>query len=277
MITISAFADEIGPELKLQMDVCEANGIRCIDVRAIDDINVSKMTLDQVKQYTRQMADRGFGVPCVGSPLGKIRMDEDFGAHLDVLRHCCAVAHAFGTRLIRVFSFYASAGADVMNQRQAVMDRLAAMVKIAEMEDVVLMHENEKGIYGAKPAGVKDIFATIASKSLKGIFDPANYVEEGVAPYADGWAMGLNALTEYFHIKDKVPHAATCVPAGDGQGQIPQIFADLKKRDFSGFMTLEPHMAAAGQFAGFSGPDRFTKAVEGLKRELNKAGLAFKK
>lgn len=277
MITISAFADEIGPELKLQMDVCEANGVRCIDVRGIDNINVSKMTLEQVKQYKKQMADRGFAVPCVGSPLGKIRMDEDFGAHLDSLRHCCAVAHTFGTRLIRVFSFYASTSQDIMSQRQAVMDRLAAMVKIAEIEDVVLMHENEKGIYGAKPAGVKDIFATITSKNLKGIFDPANYVEEEIAPFEDGWNQGLAELTEYFHIKDKVPHAPTCVPAGEGRGQIPQIFADLKKRNFSGIMTLEPHMAAAGQFAGFSGPDRFTKAVEGLKRELTKAGLEFKK
>lgn len=277
MITISAFADEIGPELKMQMDVCEANGVKCIDVRGIDNTNVSKMTIEQVKAYKKQMDDRGFTVPCVGSPLGKIRMDEDFGGHLDVLKHCCAVARAFGTRLIRVFSFYASNGQDIMSQRQAVMDRLWAMIKIAEAQDVVLMHENEKAIYGAKPDGVKDIFATIKSPHLEGIFDPANFVEEEVAPCTDGWAKGLDAVTDYFHIKDKVPGAPTCVPAGEGHGQIPQILADLKKRDWSGVMTLEPHMAAAGQFAGFSGPDRFAKAVEGLKRELTKAGLAFKK
>jgi len=32
VITISAFADEIDPSLKTQMDACQANGIKCIDV-----------------------------------------------------------------------------------------------------------------------------------------------------------------------------------------------------------------------------------------------------
>ena len=47
MVTFSAFADEIAPDLKTQMEVCAANGVRCIDVRGIDDINVSKLTTEQ--------------------------------------------------------------------------------------------------------------------------------------------------------------------------------------------------------------------------------------
>ena len=66
MIKFSAFADEIGDDLQLQMDVCQANGVRCIDVRGIDGKNVSKMTLAEVAQYKTQMSDRGFSVPCVG-------------------------------------------------------------------------------------------------------------------------------------------------------------------------------------------------------------------
>ena len=219
MITFSAFADEIGAELKLQMDVCEANGVRCIDVRNIDDKNVSEMSLDEARQYHKQMDDRGFSVPCVGSPIGKIRIDEDFDAHLDLLKHCCDVAGEFGTRRIRVFSFYPSPGAKISDQRGEVMERLEAMVKVAESADAVLYHENESKIYGAKPEGVRDIFATIDSDRLKGIFDPANFVNEKIAPYDDGWRQGLAELTAYLHIKDKNASDSgdVCVAAGKGR------------------------------------------------------------
>ena len=275
MAVISAFADEIAPDLKTQMDVCEAHGVRCIDVRGIDGINVSKLTVKQAAGYKRQMDDRGFSVPCIGSPIGKIRIDEPFEPHLELLKHCCEVAKAFGCSQIRVFSFYPSKGRDIAEQRTEVMDRMAAMVKLAEQADVVLLHENEKRIYGAKPQAVKDLFETIASDRLKGIFDPANFVEEDIAPYNDGWQAGLAELTDYFHIKDKVPGAATCVPAGQGAGQIEEIFRDVKARNWSGVMALEPHMKAAGQFAGFTGPELFCKAADGLKGLLERVGLAY--
>jgi sugar phosphate isomerase/epimerase len=275
MITLSAFADEIDPSLKIQMDVCQSHGIFCIDVRGIDGKNVSKMSIAEVREYRKQMRDRGFSVPCVGSPLGKIRIDEDFGQHIDLLKHCCEVAKEFGTDFIRVFSFYPSPGTDIGSQRGEVMERLEAMVAVAESAGIVLMHENEKAIYGAKPEGVLDIFKTIKSPSLKGIYDPANYVEEGIAPFDDGWNKGLEAITDYFHIKDKKPDGQTCIPAGEGSGQIPQLLDRLKELKWSGYMTLEPHMKKAGQFAGFTGPELFAKAVAGLKGLLQKAGLEF--
>ena len=276
MITISAFADEIGPDLDLQMDTCEAQGVKCIDVRGIDGTNVSKMTLEQVAEYRRRLDGRGFTVPCIGSPVGKIRMDEDFDEHMDLLKHCFDVADGFGTRLIRMFSFYPSQGANIADERDAVMQRMGAMADSADAADCVLLHENEKAIYGAKPDAIKDLFATIKSPNFKGIFDPANFVEEGIAPYDDGWMQGLAELTDYFHIKDKTPGERACTPAGTGKGQFGEIFADLAERNWSGFATLEPHLAAAGQFAGFTGPDLFTKATDALKALCETAGIAYR-
>jgi len=275
MITISAFADEIGPSLDVQMDTCEANGVKCIDVRGIEGRNVSQLTLEEAAELKRRMDDRGFRVPCIGSPIGKINVSDDFAEHLELLRHCCRVAHAFGTDRVRIFSFYPSPGEDILDQRDAVMERMAAMVGVAEAEDAVLLHENEKAIYGATPAGVRDLFGTIRSARLKGIFDPANYVEEDVAPYDDGWAKGLAELTDWFHVKDKVPGQKACVPAGQGHGQFAEIFADVKKRGWSGYATLEPHLRAAEQFSGFTGPDMFAQAVEAFRGVLNAAGLEY--
>jgi len=275
MATFSAFADEIAPDLTTQMDVCEANGVKCIDVRGIDNVNVSAFTVDQVREYKQRMDDRGFTVPCIGSPIGKIRIDEPFEPHLDLLKHCCEIARAFGSPRIRLFSFYPPEGGDIAEHRQKVMDQMLAMVRVAEDADVVLLHENEARIYGAKPDGVKDLFATIRSDHFGGIFDPANFVVEGIAPFDDGWSQGLAELTQYFHIKDKVPGEGPCVPAGQGNGQVREILADAKARGFDGYMTLEPHMKAAGQFSGFTGPDLFAQAVAGLKAVCDDVGLAY--
>lgn len=275
MITISAFADEIGPDLKLQMDVCQSLGIRCIDVRAIDGVNVSRMKVSHVRDYSKQMQDRGFSVPCIGSPLGKIRLDEDFDAHLDMLKHTCDVAAAFGTANIRMFSFYAPRGGKIAEHRGEVMDRLAAMVRQAEAAGMVLYHENERDIYGDTPERVKDIFATIRSPHLKFLYDPGNLTVEGLAPYDDGWKKGLDQITEYLHIKDKLPGEAVFVPAGEGVAQFAEIFQDLKERNWSGYATLEPHMKAAGRYSGFSGPEMFVKAAEGFKRICDRAGVQY--
>ncbi len=261
MAVLSAFADEIAPDLKTQMDVCLANGVRCIDVRGIDNTNVSKFTLAQAKEYKKQMDGRGFKVPCIGSPIGKIRVDEPFAPHLDLLKHCCELAKVFAAPYVRIFSFYPPQGGKIEDHREEVMKRMAAMVQAAEEIGVVLLHENESAIYGWSPAGVKDIFATIKSPALKGIFDPANFVTEGIKPYAEAWTKGLAELTDYFHIKDKVAGAPACVPAGQGQGEVEKILADAKKRGFDGYLTLEPHMKAAGQFSGFTGPQLFSQAV----------------
>ena len=276
MITLSAFADEIDQDLQVQMDTCEACGILCIDVRAIDGTNVSKMTLDQVREYRRRLDDRGFTVPCIGSPIGKIKISDDFDEHLDLLKHCCDVAEAFGTRRIRMFSFYPSEGADITEQRGEVMDRMARMIDTAERHDRVLMHENESDIYGASPEGVRDLFSQFDSPHFLSVFDPANFVDQGFAPYDDGWTAGLAELTRCLHVKDRVRGAETCVPAGQGDGQFREIFADLKAREWSGYATLEPHMSKAGRFAGFTGPDLFGKAVDGIRKICDNSDLRYR-
>lgn len=273
MAIISAFADEIDPKLEIQMDVCQSHGIRHIDLRSIDSVNVSKFTDKQAKDYRKQMNGRGFSVPCIGSPLGKIRIDEDLPAHLDLTKRCCELARMYDAPYVRIFSFYGPQGGQIADHRGKVMEMLNAMAEIAADADVILLHENEKAIYGAKPEGVKDIFATIRSPHFQGIFDPANFLEENVTPL-EAWKDGLAELTQYFHIKDKVKvEDHTCVPAGEGSGRVGEILADAKARGYDGYLTLEPHMQQAGQFAGFTGPERFDRAVAGLKKICEQIGM----
>ena len=47
----------------------------------------------------------------IGSPIGKIFIDEDFPPHLERMRHAAEVAHFFGAPYIRIFSFFLRPGA----------------------------------------------------------------------------------------------------------------------------------------------------------------------
>jgi hypothetical protein len=41
-------------------------------------------------------------------------------------------------------------------------------------------------------------------------------------------------------------------------------------------MSLEPHLARAGRYGGFSGPEGFTLAVRSLKLILNELGIPWR-
>ena len=52
------------------------------------------------------------------------------------------------------------------------------------------------------------------------------------------------------------------MPAGQGDGQLRETLAALRESGFAGFMSLEPHLAQAGRFGGFSGPSGFRRAAQ---------------
>jgi sugar phosphate isomerase/epimerase len=46
----------------------------------------------------------------------------------------------------------------------------------------------------------------------------------------------------------------------------------LRQDGYDGFFSLEPHLAAAGKYQGFSGPDLFRKASQALQTMLGDMG-----
>jgi hypothetical protein len=77
----------------------------------------------------------------------------------------------------------------------------------------------------------------------------------------------------YLQVKDALAATGEAVPAGQGDGQVRDTLAALRDSGFAGFMSLEPHLARAGRYGGFSGPEGFTLAVRSLKLILNELGI----
>ena len=78
---------------------------------------------------------------------------------------------------IRMFSFLIPKDADADSYTDVVLDKLRQFIRIAEKHDIVLLHENEKGIYGDTGARCKLLFDRLACPHFKAAFDFANFVQ----------------------------------------------------------------------------------------------------
>jgi sugar phosphate isomerase/epimerase len=261
---LSGFADEISPDPADQLALLAAEGITHLEFRGAWATNVADLEGAHLASFRAAIDDAGVRVSAIGSPIGKIRIQDPIEPELDRMRRIADVAHELDTTLVRVFSFFIPDGEPPERYRQQVIDRLAALTEIAANNGLTLAHENEKLIYGDIPERCADLIKTIDSPALRATFDAANFVQCGVRPHTEGYDL-LRPYLEYVQIKDALTATGEVVPAGQGDGEIRQTLAALHAENFDGYLSLEPHLAAAGQYGGYSGPDGFRTAARALK------------
>jgi sugar phosphate isomerase/epimerase len=180
-------------------------------------------------------------------------------------------AEVLGAPFIRIFSFYFE-GKTAEEAREAVIERMTALARRAEGTGVVLVHENEKHIYGDLPERILDIVETVNSPALKLAWDPANFVQCGVKPFTDAYEM-LRPHVVYLQVKDALASTNKVVPAGEGDGEVLRTVEALRDSGFTGFASLEPHLAHAYETGGFSGPYSFGVAARAFAKVLETAGV----
>jgi sugar phosphate isomerase/epimerase len=272
---LSGFGDEIDPDPVVQLAVLAALGARHIEVRSAWGTNVVELSDDRLDALAGLVADRGMGVSAVGSPIGKVDIAGDPDAELARLERAIAAAHRLDTRYIRIFSFYRAAGVPAESIRDAVLDRLRTYAGLAARNDLVLLHENEKDIYGDVPARVLDLVESVGSPALRLAWDPANYVQVGVTPFTEGYAK-LRPYTDYVQIKDALLATGDVVPAGEGDGQVRETVRALHADGFDGFFSMEPHLGTYNEYGALSGPANFTRATRAFTAILDSEGIQYR-
>ena len=235
-IKLYAFADEASNQMDRQIAAMQRNGLDGLEIRGVDGTNVSRISLQKAKEVRKMMDDNGLHVWSIGSPIGKIRIDEDFQTHLECYRHTLDVANILGSENIRLFSFYMPKGEDPVLYRQQVIDHMSQFLEIGRGTGINICHENEKGIYGDIADRCLDLHQSMPE--LKGIFDPANYVQCGEDTLR-AWGMLKNYI-HYLHMKDALPDGSV-VPAGKGYGNVAAIVKSYLKQGGTA-ITLEPHL-----------------------------------
>lgn len=273
MIHLSAFADEISADPAEQLDVLESHGIKHIEFRSIDKINVLDLSETRHGEFRDMLRARGFALSAIGSPIGKIQIGDPFEPHLDRFRKAMDLAEFYGTPRIRIFSYYLPREDDPARHRDEVLRRMRAKAELAAERGLVLVLENERYIYGDTAARVLDVLDSVNSPALGHAFDPANYIEVG-QDVGEAWA-ALKPRVTHFHVKDYDRKLARNVPAGEGEGRIPELIADAVASGYSGFAVLEPHLVLSELTHGFTGPERFGDAARALKAGLESRGVSY--
>jgi len=272
MWTLSGFADEISPDPAEQCATLRRLGIGYLEMRSAWDTRAPDLSDAQLRRLADVIEDHGLRVSSIGSPTGKIPVDGDFAAHLRQFDRVLHVAEVLGAPYIRLFSFYVR---DARRDRDEVLRRLTALVDRAAGHDLVLLHENEKGIYGDIPERCLDLVESVGSERLRLAWDPANFVQCGVRPFTDGYGR-LRPYLAYVQVKDAALGTGEVCVAGAGDGEWPQTLRALRDDGFDGFFSMEPHLAEAGPAGGFSGPELFATATEAFTALLRGAGIEYR-
>jgi 3-dehydroshikimate dehydratase len=266
MPMLSAFADEISPELKEQLQVLQEQEIKYFDLRAVWGTNVMDLSEAQRHDIKKMIGDAGIGIACIGSPIGKSTIDKPVQFELDRVKKAADTAEFFGTKYIRVFSYYPPEGKKIADYKDEVITRMRGWIEFLDREKrpLVLVNENESGIFGDIAERNVILMEALFGPKMIQCFDPANFVYIGLTDiYKTCW-VPLKKYTKFFHLKDCKP-GQIIVPCGEGLGEVEKILGEACRDGYDGFMTMEPHLAHGGQYAGFSGPDLFRKAVNTVK------------
>src|SRR5215203_3743219 len=149
MLKLSAFADEIGPDLDEQIRVCKANGVTHFELRGVYGKNVMDFDHydpDLRREIKSKLAANGMGVISIGSPIGKVAIDRPWPEHFDRFKRAVELAEFFESPFIRLFSYYPAGGegnGPLDPHREEILDRFRRKVEYLQGRNVTLLHENE--------------------------------------------------------------------------------------------------------------------------------------
>lgn len=244
---LSAFADEYADDFKEQLEALNDFEINRIELRFVDGINVADLSASQVLDVKKKLKYYGIGVSAIGSPIGKISLDDDMEAHVEKAKSVFETANILEVQNIRFFSFYPHNDINICDSKSEVYEKIERLLVLAEQYEVKLCHENEAGIYGESYERCLELMEYFKGR-IKCVFDMGNFVLDGYNPYPDGFN-ALKKYIEYMHIKDAL-FVGAVVPPGKGESNICQILRDYKATMNSDtFITLEPHLQT---FSGFN-------------------------
>lgn len=275
MAKLSAFADEVTEDFRGQVEFLAKEKVGYIEPRFVNKKNLMDLNQRELAEARKLIRDHGLKISALGSPIGKVKLDQPFKPHLDKFKHAVELAQYFETPLIRMFSYYAPDGKNIDDYRFQVMDRMVAKLEVLTGTNVIMVHENEANIYGHSAANCVDLVTAVDSPKLRLAYDPANFVwGETITNNVETCWPVMKPYVVHIHIKDwKLGAKDIGSMPGEGDGQIKELLAELAAMKYQGCVTMEPHLRAGGQFGGDTGPELFAQAIAAVRSLGAEVGL----
>jgi L-ribulose-5-phosphate 3-epimerase len=257
-IPIAAVTDEFSPDLALALPVMREIGMNIAELRVVGGKNIMDLTVDEQKRAKEQLAAADMTVISLASPLLKCVLPCDFEVdgrfQHDVFAskhtfedqerladHAFELAHFFGARFIRVFSYWRTTQPE--RCFDAIVAALSELADRAAKEHLVIGLENEHACNIGTAAESARILAVIDHPNLQLVWDPANAMVGGEQPFPHGYSLLPKHRIGHVHAKDceMIGHKPVWGPLGtrhvNWKGQISALLAD----GYAGAISLETH------------------------------------
>ena len=254
-MTLTGFADEAAPDLATQIKATQELGWDYISARGIDGKNIHDLDEAAFDTAYGQLEDAGIKIAEFGSLIGSWskNIHTDFGVTMDEVERCIPRMQRLGTHIVRVMSFAQEPWSEDQYEQER-FKRLRAITSRFSEAGITVAHENCMNYGGFSSGHTLKLIEEVPGMKL--IFDTGNPVfqrdrsKDDPQPWQDAWQFYQDIIDHviHIHVKDcRNPVTDDVEPEyvypGEGQAYVPAIMEDLKKRDYQGFIAIEPHVA----------------------------------
>ena len=253
---LCAFTDEISLDFESALRACADNGIREIQIRRVDGVNVVELPDDEIDRLVRLTSDYDVRVAGIGSPFGKPPV-EAFAAgldepsrrlHLAVFDRALDLAERFDAPLIRVFAVGAPSRdiADFETRIGTSVKWLREPAEHAGKAGRFLAIENEYTTLTGTCRQVRRAIDLLGHPNVRVAWDVASGWWDGES-IEQGYAQ-VRGLIADVHVRDVAPDSVdpgkhgAIVRFGEGAIDWPDVLRRLAADDFGGTLTLETHL-----------------------------------
>jgi L-ribulose-5-phosphate 3-epimerase len=243
-VQLSVITDEIDPGLGPALDVCEELGIRAVELRTVDGVQIVDQAPEALRAMREELDGRGFGVCAIASPFLKCDRVDDPLVQERIHERALEAAAVMSAPIVRAFAYWREPDPSAaLPQLGSALSRAAARASGAGM---TLALENEHECNVATSLEARDALDAAASPHLRVIWDPGNAAMLDPASFAG--LGGLETIYErvaHVHLKDVSSSGSwTCV--GDGIVDFAGLLRYLADAGYDGYLSFETHYQRDG-------------------------------
>jgi len=248
MIDVCFFADEVSKtDFEEAVKLGVAAGANTVEVRGgVWGKHVTEIDDDDVKRVQDVLGAYNVRVASIGSPFGKCAIDnpQECEQHLRYFDRMIELAHAFETQIIRGFTFWnpnrritGAPRPEISDYMERIVDKLAAVVPIAESANVTLAFENESACLAGTCEETRAVINALGnSPALALCWDVNNGLHCGENPLPEGYAH-VKGLVRHVHVKPN--REKQLDPIGETELRYEQVLAVLVEDGFTGAASIE--------------------------------------
>jgi sugar phosphate isomerase/epimerase len=246
-VQLSVITDEIDRSLGRALDLCEELGIRAVELRTVDGVQIVDQPPEALRAMREELDGRGFRVCAIASPFLKCDRSDDPLEQERVHERALEVAAAMSASIVRAFAYWREPDPSAaLPQLGNALSRAAARASGA---GVTLALENEYECNVATSVEAQDALDAAASPQLRLIWDPGN-----AAMLDPGSFAGLGGLETIYdrvahvHVKD-VSSSGRWTRVGDGIVDFAALLRYLADAGYDGYLSFETHYQRDGSGA----------------------------